>query len=60
MKNSDIKGVWIVVLTAGYDIPEAYGPFKSEDECYEFAAKISVEPNDWTPLKLKDPKETSA
>lgn len=44
---------WVVLLTAGYDVPEAFGPFGSEDECYRAAALLSQEPNDWTPLKLR-------
>jgi hypothetical protein len=49
--------MWIVLLegTRTYDTPEAFGPFENEDECYRFAARVSQEPNDWTPLEVKEP-----
>ena len=33
-----------------------YGPFEEEEECYDFAAKVSQEPNDWTPLVVFKPE----
>lgn len=43
--------MWIVEFEG-----ELYGPFASEDECFSFAARVSREPNDWTPAQLLDPE----
>ena len=48
---------WVVVLHGGNDLPEVYGPFPTEDDCYKFAARVSQEPNDWTPTRLLDPDD---
>jgi hypothetical protein len=50
-----VTEIWIVLMDEGYDEPEAFGPFASEEECYAFAAHVSQRPNDWTPIRVQTP-----